>query len=130
MLAGVPDDAELADALDRALAVGGAGWRARMLATVPSNIKNPQWLADQAVALADETGLRVTVWDVDELEADGFGGILGIGQASATPPRLIQLEYTPAQGRAEGTARRPGRQGHHLRHRRPLHQARRGRWST
>ncbi len=98
VLAGIPDDAGLTQALDHALAVGGAGWRARFLATVPSNIKNPQWLADQAVALAEETGLRSRVWDVPDLEDGGFGGILGIGQASETPPRLIALEYTPAKG--------------------------------
>ncbi len=98
VLAGFPDDADLARALDRALAIGGAGWRSRMLATVPSNIKNPQWLADQAVVLAEEAGLKARVWDVEKLEADGFGGILGIGQASATPPRLIQLDYTPSKG--------------------------------
>jgi leucyl aminopeptidase len=98
VLTGVPDGADLARALDRALAIGGAGWRSRMLATVPSNIKSPQWLADQAVVLAEEAGLKSTVWDVEKLEARGFGGILGVGQASATPPRLIQLEYTPAKG--------------------------------
>ena len=59
MLAGIPDDAGLTQALDHALAVGGAGWRARMLATVPSNIKNPQWLAEQADALAEEAGLAL-----------------------------------------------------------------------
>ncbi len=98
VLAEVPEDAEHADTLTRAVAIGGAGWRSRMLATVPSNIKNPGWLAEQAIDLADETGLRSTVWDVDRLRADGFGGILGIGQASASPPCLIQLEYTPDKG--------------------------------
>ena len=28
----------------------------------------------------------------------GFGGIVGVGQASAAPPRLVRLDYTPAQG--------------------------------
>ena len=48
------------------------------------------------------------------------------GRPRRRPPRLIQLDYTPAKGAAEGAARGPGRQGHHLRHRRPVHQARRG----
>lgn len=87
-----PDDRP---ALDRAVALGGAAWRARALATVPSNLKNPAWLADQAVALAASSGLDVRVWDEKELAADGFGGILAVGQASATPPRLIRLDYTP-----------------------------------
>jgi leucyl aminopeptidase len=93
--------AELTDAdrpaLRRAVAVGGAGWRARALASVPSNLKNPPWLADQAVELADAAGLEVRVWDEQQLAAEGFGGIVGVGQASATPPRLVRLDYTPAK---------------------------------
>jgi leucyl aminopeptidase len=81
--------------LARAVAMGGASWRARTLASVPSNLKNPAWLADQAVALARDAGLDVTVWDEQQLAEEGFGGILGVGQASATPPRLIRLDYTP-----------------------------------
>ena len=70
-----------------------------MLATVPSNIKNPGWLADQAVVLAEETGLQVDgLGRRPRSRADGFGGIVGVGQASASPPRLIQLDYTPAKG--------------------------------
>jgi leucyl aminopeptidase len=82
-------------ALERAVAIGGASWRARTLASVPSNLKNPAWLADQAVALAGEAGLGVTVWDEKRLADEGFGGILSVGRASETPPRLIRLDYTP-----------------------------------
>ncbi|MEI5672704.1 MULTISPECIES: leucyl aminopeptidase family protein [unclassified Nocardioides] len=81
--------------LRRAVAVGGAGWRARQLATVPSNLKSPAWLAEQARLVADEAGLAYEVWDEQRLAAEGFGGILGVGQASATPPRLVRLDYTP-----------------------------------
>jgi leucyl aminopeptidase len=90
-------------ALERAVAIGGASWRARTLASVPSNLKDPAWLADQAVALAGGAGLKVTVWDEKRLADEGFGGILTVGQASASPPRLIRLDYTPA--RASGRSR-------------------------
>jgi leucyl aminopeptidase len=93
VLAGLADTDR--PALARAMAVGGAGWRARTLAWVPANIKSPAWLADQAVDLAQAAGLEVRVWDEKHLAADGFGGILGVGQASATPPRLVQLTYAP-----------------------------------
>ena len=82
-------------ALERAVAVGGAGWRSRMLATVPANVKNPPWLAEQAEQLAAEAGLQVRVWDEQSLVREGFGGIMGVGQASATPPRLVRLDYSP-----------------------------------
>ena len=57
-----------------------------MLATVPANLKSPRWLADQAVALAEETGLEVSVWDEQQLDKEGFGGIVGVGRGSANPP--------------------------------------------
>ncbi|HRD63937.1 MAG TPA: M17 family metallopeptidase, partial [Nocardioides sp.] len=79
------------------LAVGGAGWRSRSLASVPANLKNPPWLAEQAVAVAEEAGLGVSVYDERWLADEGFGGLLGVGQASATPPRLVRLDYIPAR---------------------------------
>lgn len=79
----------------RAVAIGGAGWRSRMLSTVPSNLKNPPWMADQAVEIGAEAGLEVTVWDEKRLAADGFGALLAVGQASESPPRLIRMDYTP-----------------------------------
>jgi leucyl aminopeptidase len=97
VLAGLTDD--LAAALERGLALGGAGWRSRMLATVPSNVKSPQWLAEQAEHLAAEHGLSYECWDEKKLAQQGFGGVIGVGQGSATPPRLIRLDYTPPGGR-------------------------------
>lgn len=91
VVTGSGDDALLA----RAVAVGGAGWRARQLATVPANLKNPAWLAEQAREAAEVAGLGYEVWDESRLAAEGFGGILGVGQASASPPRLVRLDYTP-----------------------------------
>jgi leucyl aminopeptidase len=90
---------DYANALERGLALGGAGWRSRMLATVPSNLKSPQWLAGQAAQLAEGFDLGYEVWDEVKLAKQGFGGILGVGQGSATPPRLIRLDYTPPRGR-------------------------------
>jgi leucyl aminopeptidase len=84
-----------APVLARAEAIARASTEARRLATVPANIKTPAWLADEAVRLAAPGGLRTRVWDEKELEKDGFGGILAVGRASASPPRLVKLEYAP-----------------------------------
>ena len=98
VLAGLAVSGESVDraALDRAIALGGAGWRARMLATVPSNLKNPAWLAEQAEELATAADLTYRVWDEKQLAKEGFGGILAVGQGSDSPPRMIRLDYTPA----------------------------------
>jgi leucyl aminopeptidase len=105
VLAGVTETPERQQALERALAVAGAGWMARTLALVPSNEKNPAWLAERATEIGESAGLKVRVWDERQLAREGFGGILGVGQASASPPRLIRLDYTP---------RRAGRKAPHI----------------
>lgn len=93
---------EQTPAVDRGVAVGRATWLARDLVHTPSNIKDPAWLADQARAVAGESGLEVRVRDERELAADGFGGIVAVGAGSARPPRLIELRYAPA-GAGPGT---------------------------
>ncbi|MFB4279416.1 leucyl aminopeptidase [Nonomuraea sp. MTCD27] len=77
----------------RAETVAHAVALARDLANTPSSVKDPAWLAERAA----EVGLPVEVWDEERLLADGFGGILAVGRGSASPPRLIQLSYTPAE---------------------------------
>jgi leucyl aminopeptidase len=95
VIADSPTDDDTEAALRRAVAVGGAAWRARVLATVPANLKNPQWLADQAVALANGNGVKATIWDEAKLVKEGFGGIVGVGRGSANRSCLIRLDYRP-----------------------------------
>ncbi len=98
VLAGHADPGARAGELERAVAVAGAAWLSRTLALVPSNLKNPGWLADQAAEVARRAGLDLTVWDEAELAARGFGGIVGVGQATPHPPRLVRLGYRPRTG--------------------------------
>ena len=93
------DDTSRSALLDRAVAIAAAAWRARTLATTPSNLKNPGWLAAQAADAAAAGDLRISVMDEVELAERGFGGILAVGRASATPPRLIRLDYRPRRAR-------------------------------
>lgn len=81
--------------VDRGVVVGRTGWLARQLAITPSNEKDPAWMAARATEVAAATGLEVTVWDEKKLAADGFGGILAVGQGSTRPPRFIRLDYVP-----------------------------------
>ena len=80
----------------RAVARARAQLLARGLAATPSNTKSPAWLARQATTVARRSGLESRVWDERRLRADGFGGILAVGQGSATPPRLVRLDHEPA----------------------------------
>ncbi|SEG98750.1 leucyl aminopeptidase [Nonomuraea solani] len=79
--------------VSRARTVAQAVALARDLSNTPASVKNPAWLAERAA----EAGVAVRVWDEEQLQADGFGGILAVGQGSVSPPRLIQLSYTPEE---------------------------------
>ncbi len=42
-----------------------------------------------------KSGLKIQIWDEKQLKSQGFGGIVGVGQGSANPPRLLHISYTP-----------------------------------
>ncbi|MCJ1707400.1 leucyl aminopeptidase [Microbacterium sp. VKM Ac-2923] len=77
-------------------AVAGAVALVKDLVTTPAEWLGP---ADFATAAADAVaGLPVEVEVLDEvaLREGGYGGILGVGQGSDRPPRLVRLRYSPA----------------------------------
>jgi leucyl aminopeptidase len=65
----------------------------RAIGNLPGNMVNPPILAEKAEALVKNTSLTIKVWNERHLQRDGFGGILGVGQGSSHPPRLIVLEH-------------------------------------
>ncbi len=86
-----------AGALDAARVVAAATALARDWTNMPSSVKNPAWLAGRIVAEARaRPGLAATVREPAQLAAEGFGGILAVGGGSATPPRLVELSWSPA----------------------------------
>ena len=94
----VSDPDALADALHRAVVTAGATAVARDLVNTPALVKTPAWFADRAVELLD--GLTVRVLDEKQLTAAGFGGIAGVGQGSAQPPRFVEATW---DGTAKGS---------------------------
>ncbi len=65
----------------------------RDIANQPPNLLNPGALAAEAQRLARRRKLRCKIWNEHQLKRDGFGGILAVGQGSASPPRFIRLDY-------------------------------------
>ena len=76
-------------------AVAGAAALARELANTPPTHLNARDIAAKAVALGADSGLQVEVFDKDDLEAMGCGGILGVNRGSTEPPRMVKLTYSP-----------------------------------
>ncbi|MFH0846971.1 MAG: leucyl aminopeptidase [Chloroflexota bacterium] len=71
----------------------------RDMANEPANVKTPTTLAEKATELAERYGLKVTVFDREKMRELGMGGLLGVAQGSAQPPKFIILEY---HGRGDG----------------------------
>lgn len=46
-------------------------------------------------------GLKVSVMADTQLKSKGYGGIVGVGQGSANPPRLLHIAYTPKGAKAK-----------------------------
>ena len=89
------------EAAARGLAEGravAAGQRlARDLGNLPANVCTPAYLAEQAVALADEhASLAATVLDEQAMEELGMGALLAVARGSAQPPRLVALSHRGA----------------------------------
>ena len=81
------------EAARRAGVVAEAVAWARDLVNTPAGALPPAELAREAQKMAKAEGLACKVWTEAELKKRGFGGILGVGQGSVNPPRLIELTY-------------------------------------
>jgi len=80
---------------ERAETIAAAVHTVRDLVNTPPNDLAPGDLAERAFNYA--SGLPVTLEELDEAELaeGGYGGILGVGQGSARPPRLVVIRYAP-----------------------------------
>ena len=81
------------EAARRAGVVAEAVAWARDLVNTPAGDLPPAELAREAQRMAKAEGLTCKVWTEADLKKRGFGGILGVGQGSVNPPRLIELTY-------------------------------------
>ncbi|MET8676446.1 leucyl aminopeptidase [Streptomyces sp. NPDC004647] len=94
LLGGKPRDKAFKAAAERAEALAAEVNRARDLVNTPSNDLTPKSFAAAAQAAAKEHGLKVEVLDEKALAKGGYGGLLGVGQGSDNPPRLVRIVHT------------------------------------
>lgn len=81
----------------RARALAGATAYTRDLVNTPPNLLTPESFVQSVRSrAADAPGpLEVDVLDEAALADGGYGGIVGVGQGSANPPRLVTMSYRP-----------------------------------
>jgi leucyl aminopeptidase len=68
---------------------------ARDLVNTPPQDKRPPELAERVAAEFEGTSVEVRILDEQALEQGGYGGLLGVGQGSTAPPRLVELTWAP-----------------------------------
>jgi leucyl aminopeptidase len=88
---GSDDDAD--EHITRALVAAEAVWTVRDLVTTPPHALYPETFAARAHELAGDLPLDIEVLDDAALREGGYGGILGVGQGSSRPPRLVVVRY-------------------------------------
>ena len=100
VLSPVADDALAESLVERAAAVATAIHTVRDLVNMPPSDLYPETFAAAVGELATGLPVDIEVLAEPELEAGGFGGILGVGRGSTRGPRLVVVRYSP-----EGAAR-------------------------
>ena len=88
-------DKTLKAAVERAHVLAEAVARARDLVNRPPVDLYPATFADVAREQASSLAVKVTVLDEKQLAKGGYGGLIGVGQGSVRPPRLVKLSYSP-----------------------------------
>jgi leucyl aminopeptidase len=75
----------------------------RDLVSEPPNVIYPESLARQAKSL-EALGVKVEILDEKQMKKLGMGALIGVGQGSAKPPRLVIMQY---HGHPRAMPRRP-----------------------
>lgn len=71
----------------------------RDLVNTPPNLLYPESFADRAKELTKKLPVSVEVLDEKALADGGYGGIVGVGQGSNRPPRLVKLTFAPKRAK-------------------------------
>ena len=92
-------DRHVREAVRQAEIVASEVCRARDLVNAPPSALHPKELAEAAVAAVEGLDILTEVLDERALLDGKYGGIIGVGQGSANPPRLVRLAYRPNRSR-------------------------------
>lgn len=91
----VADGVDSAAVLKKAEAVASAIALSRDLVNRPGGSLSATQLADEAMLVAENTGLEIEIWDKERLIEEHCGGIIGVNAGSLEEPRLVRLTWRP-----------------------------------
>lgn len=84
-------------AIQNGLAVMDGVYFARELANEPSSVLTPEELALRSKNELEKYGVKVTIYELKDIQKRKLGGILAVGRGSDNPQRLIVLNYKPSK---------------------------------
>jgi leucyl aminopeptidase len=83
----------LVQAAEHANIIGKAMNHSRHMIDMPGNIVTPTFLADEAMRIGKDTGMKCTVLDRRDAEKLGMGGFLAVDAGSDQDGKFIILDY-------------------------------------
>lgn len=89
---------DISKTIDDGKATGETINRIRALVDAPANHKTPEHLGKWSSESAKLNNYKCTVLKKAQLEKQGFGAVLAVGQGSANPPVVIVSEYMAKPG--------------------------------
>jgi len=95
LVAGAKTEKDIDKGAQRGQTIASAAAFARELANTPPTHLNAKDIAAKAVDLGPAAGLQVEVFNKDQLEQMGCGGIIGVNRGSTEPPRMVKLTWSP-----------------------------------
>ncbi|WP_370177992.1 leucyl aminopeptidase [Alteriqipengyuania sp.] len=88
---GVPDGTQAAWERESALAEGVEF--TKRLITEPANVLYPESFVELCREALEGTGIEIIVLDVDDMTKLGMGALLGVGQGSDKPSRILAMRW-------------------------------------
>ena len=101
VVVGAPDGIEAAWARESALAEGVEF--TKELVTLPANVLYPESFVERCRKALEGTGIEIIVLDDAQMEKLGMGALLGVGQGSDRPSRILAMRWNGGDAGAKPT---------------------------
>jgi len=101
VIVGAPDGIEAAWQRESALAEGVEF--TKELVTLPANVLYPESFVERCRKALEGTGIEIIVLDDAQMEKLGMGALLGVGQGSDRPSRILAMRWNGGDAGAKPT---------------------------
>lgn len=85
--------------VDEAMARSSAINSARHFVNLPPNQLNPKSFSEMAKKFPWSKKSKIEIWNLQKIEKEKMGLLLGVGQGSLTPPSMVHICYRPSSAK-------------------------------